>query len=86
MTVTVIDTLTGLRDRIREAVAEVLERDLQEVGDETDLKRDLGADSLDLLNLVTLLERILGIPIADDEADRFSTVAAIEARLRPHLA
>ncbi len=44
---------------------------------ETSFENDLGMDSLDKVQLVMDIERIFDIRIADDEAERFYTLADI---------
>lgn len=44
---------------------------------ETNFENDLGMDSLDKIQLVMDLERIFGIQIADDEAERFDTLGDV---------
>jgi len=44
---------------------------------ETDLVQDLGADSLDLVELITLLEEEFGIVITDETVYNYRTVAEI---------
>lgn len=54
-------------------------------GDET--KPDLGADSLDHVEIVMVLEEHYGIDISDEEAEKIKTVADIQATLQsrfPH--
>ena len=44
---------------------------------ETDLVKDLGADSLDLVELITLLEEEFGLVITDESVYNYKTVAEI---------
>ena len=56
-----------IRTTVIEIVAEILELDPAELHDETYLIRDLGADSLDLLEIAVNLSRRFKIQIDDDE-------------------
>lgn len=48
-----------------------------ELTPETNFENDLGMDSLDKIQLVMDIERIFGIQIADDEAERFDTLGDV---------
>lgn len=60
--------------RVREIVAEQLERDVNEVTNTASLIEDLGADSLDVVELVMKMEEEFGIEIPDEEAEKIKTV------------
>ena len=60
--------------RVREIVAEQLERDVNEVTNASSLIDDLGADSLDVVELVMKMEEEFGIEIPDEEAEKIKTV------------
>jgi len=65
-------------EKIRQIIAERLDRKIEEVTDSAHLMDDLGADSLDLTDLLMALEDEYGIEI-DDEANQIETVGqAIE--------
>lgn len=51
----------------------------EQIVPEAELVRDLGADSLDLVNLVFGVEEMFGIQIADGEAEQLKTVADVRA-------
>lgn len=57
------------------------------VGDDAHLQTDLGLDSMDFLNLVSLLHKRLGLPIPERDYPRLATaalaVAYLEAALHP---
>jgi acyl carrier protein len=66
-------------DKIKGIIAEKLGVDESEVGRETSFVEDLGADSLDLVELIMALEDEFGCEISDEEAEKITTVAqAIE--------
>jgi len=51
-----------------------LEVDLGRVTDNAHLSRDLGADRLDRLELMILVEEITGVEITDDELDQIEVI------------
>lgn len=60
--------------RLIEIVAEQLQIDAEQVVPEASFMDDLGADSLDTVELIMALEEELGIEIPDDEAESIRTV------------
>ena len=59
---------------IRALIADHLGIDHHRAGDAASFRDDLGADSLDLVELTMLIENDLGIVIADEESERCATV------------
>lgn len=65
--------------KIKELLAAQLHMEVSEIADDALLIDDLGADSLDLAEMVVELENSIGIEISDDEAADIKTVADIAA-------
>jgi acyl carrier protein len=61
-------------EKVREIVAEQLSVDAAEVKAESNFQNDLGADSLDTVELVMALEEAFGIEIPDEAAETILTV------------
>ena len=61
-------------DRIRAIIAEQLGVKPEEVTPEASFVEDLGADSLDTVELVMALEEEFGIEIPDEDAEKITTV------------
>ncbi len=59
---------------VRDHLAEELEVDAGEIGEETRFKEDLDADSLDLYELVMELEDRYGISVSEQQAAGIQTV------------
>ena len=64
----------ALLDDIREVVVEQLSVSAEEVKEDSKFVEDLGADSLDVVELVMALEEKFDIEIPDDEAEKIKTV------------
>lgn len=64
-------------EKIKEMVAEQLNADVEEITAETSFKDDLGADSLDLFELVSNLEDEYDIEIPSEELEKLTTVGAV---------
>jgi len=64
-------------DRIREALASQFEIDPMKIGRDTDLMNDLGADSLDLVELIMTLEEEYNVSVIDDSIYEHKTVGEI---------
>ena len=64
----------AIHDRVRAIIAEQLGVKVEEVTDQASLIEDLGADSLDTVELVMALEEEFGIEIPDEDAEKMTTV------------
>jgi acyl carrier protein len=61
-------------DKIREIVSKELKVDLEKVNLDTHFLNDLGADSLDAVELMMAIEDAFDVVIPDEEAQNFNTV------------
>ena len=64
-------------EKIRESLASQFEMDPAKISRETDIMNDLGADSLDLVELIMALEEEYGIRVIDDSVYEHKTVGEI---------
>ena len=64
-------------ETVRDALAEQFEIDPSEITPDTDLLNDIGADSLDVVELIMSLEETYGITVSDDDAANLTTVRKI---------
>jgi len=67
----------GPQDKINEVIVEKLGVDIEQIEPESSIIDDLGADSLDVVELIMSLEEELNIDISDEEAETLSTVQGI---------
>ncbi len=61
-------------EKIKEVIADVLDYATDEITEETTFIDDLGADSLDVVQIVMQLEDIFGIEIPDEAIENIVTV------------
>ena len=64
----------AVADRVRAIIAEQLGVKLEEVTDGASFIEDLGADSVDTVELVMALEEEFGIEIPDEDAEKMANV------------
>ncbi len=70
--------------KVREIIVEQLGVDPEQVVAEASFVDDLGADSLDTVELVMALEEEFGIEIPDEEAEKIGTVASAVDYITQH--
>ncbi len=66
--------MSAIDKRVKEIVAEQLGVDEGQVTNEASFMDDLGADSLDTVELVMALEEEFDIEISDEDAEKIQTV------------
>ena len=64
-------------EKMKEMIAEQLSFDADSITSETSFKEDLGADSLDLFELVMALEDEYSVEIPAEELESLTTVGAV---------
>lgn len=64
-------------EKLKDLVVDQLGVDDDEVTMEANIQDDLGADSLDVMDLVMSVEEELGVKIADEELEHIKTVGDI---------
>jgi len=66
--------MSDVVERVKKIVVERLEVDAEKVNEKASFIDDLGADSLDLVELVMAFEEEFGIEIPDDVQEQIATV------------
>ena len=64
----------SIEDRVKKIVSDQLGKSLEEIESDSSFVDDLGADSLDTVELVMALEEEFDLEIADEDAEKISTV------------
>ena len=64
-------------DRIREYLADKLDVDPDKITPDSDIVEDFGADSLDVVDMITTLSDEFGVDIPDEEIENFHTVGDV---------
>ena len=63
-----------MEEKVKKIIAEKLSVDLAEVKPEASFVDHLGADSLDLVELIMSMEEEFGVEISDEDAEKIVTV------------
>jgi len=77
--------MTEIEAKVKAIIVEKLGVDESEVTPEASFTNDLGADSLDTVELIMELEKEFDISIPDDQAEKISTVGQAVKFLSEHL-
>ena len=64
-----------LFDKIKDIIIDQLQVEESDVDMDTNLMKDLSADSLDAVEIIMAIEEEFGIEIPDEDAENFQTVA-----------
>ena len=78
--------MSSIEERVKRLIAEQLKSELKDVTDEASLMDDLGADSLDTVELVMALEEEFETEIPDEDAERIATVKQVIDYIKDQLA
>jgi acyl carrier protein len=69
-----MNTMETVEEKVRKIVADTLGTDELKLSPETDVYKHLGADSLDVVELVVNLEREFNVTIPDEKVERMTTI------------
>ncbi|HAT49441.1 MAG: acyl carrier protein [Nitrospirae bacterium] len=76
--------MSTIAERVKKIVVEQLQVEASQVTDDANFVDDLGADSLDTVELVMALEEEFGMEIPDDAAEKIQTVRQAIAYIEKH--
>jgi acyl carrier protein len=74
----------SIEDKVKKIIAEKLSVDIDEIVPEASFVDDLGADSLDLVELIMSMEEEFDIDIPDEEAEKLVTVKDVYDFIAAH--
>ena len=72
----------ALEEKVKEIIVEQLGVNAEQVTTEASFIEDLGADSLDTVELVMAFEEEFGAEIPDEDAEKLTTVGAVVKYLK----
>ncbi len=72
----------ALEDKVKEIIVEQLGVNAEQVTPEASFIEDLGADSLDTVELVMAFEEEFGAEIPDEDAEKLTTVGSVNKYLK----
>ena len=74
-----------LSERIKMIVADQLGVEISEVTKDASILDDLGADSLDVVELVMTLEEAFDVEVPDEAVDQMRTVGDVQRFVESHV-
>ncbi len=78
------ETSTSIEERVKQIIVEQLGVDASEVAPQAHFVNDLGADSLDTVELVMALEEEFDTEIPDEQAEKIQTVGQAIDYIKAH--
>ena len=78
--------MSDVSEKVKAIICDQLMVDQEEINDTSSFVEDLGADSLDTVELIMEFEDEFGIEISDEQAEKISTVGEAVAYLEKLLA
>ena len=76
--------MSSIAKQVKDIICEQLGVDAADVVDDASFVDDLGADSLDLVELIMAMEEAFDVEIADEEAEKIRTVKDAVAYVETH--
>ena len=76
--------MSEIEETVKAIIVEKLGIDAADVTNEANFTNDLGADSLDTVELIMEFEKEFGVTIPDDQADSIATVGDAIAYIENH--
>ena len=64
-------------EKVKSLIANQLNKSVDEIAEDKDIKVDLGADSLDIVEMLMVLEDEFGVTVPDEEAVNIKTVGDV---------
>lgn len=77
--------MSEIAQRVQEIIVDKLSVEPDEVKPEANFANDLGADSLDTVELIMEFEKVFKISIPDDQAEKIATVGDAIAYIEENI-
>ena len=77
--------MSEIASKVKAIIVDKLGVEESQVTNEASFTNDLGADSLDTVELIMDFEKEFGISIPDDQAEKIGTVGDVIAYIEEHL-
>jgi acyl carrier protein len=77
--------MSDIAEKVKNIIVDKLGVDIKEVTPEASFTNDLGADSLDTVELIMEFEKEFKISIPDEDAEKIATVGDAIAYLKSHV-
>ncbi|NIJ56009.1 acyl carrier protein [Dyadobacter arcticus] len=77
--------MSAIEERVKQIIVEKLGVEESEVTPEANFQNDLGADSLDTVELIMEFEKEFNLSIPDDQAENIGTVGQAVAYLEENV-
>ena len=81
----ILMTEVEILEKVQSIIAEKLSVDAADVMPEKSFTNDLGADSLDTVELIMEFENVFGVSIPDEDAEKIQTVGDAVAYIQGHI-
>ena len=75
-----------MKEKIKNLIADQLCISPDDIADDADIVNDLGADSLDIVELIMALEEEFDTEIPDEDAEKVVTVGDVVEYIKDHIA
>lgn len=72
-------------EKVRDIISDQLGIDADEISMESSFMDDLGADSLDIVELIMALESEFDLEIPDEDAEKISSVGNVVDYIKAHI-
>jgi len=72
-------------EKVRDIISDQLGIDAEEISMESSFIDDLGADSLDIVELIMALESEFDMEIPDEDAEKISAVSDVVEYIKSHI-
>ncbi len=73
-----------LLEKVKSILAEQFDVEEEKITAETDLQEDLGADSLDVVDLLMSIEDEFEVEVPDEEIENIKTVGSLVSYIEAH--